>query len=72
MLHCKKVKFFPNSLRSVGPGVDPARYRQPTCVVTISHPPGGRLPLLSARLAVTFPAEERHRPYRPVPNYTAW
>jgi len=30
--------------------------------VTISHPPGGRLPLLSARPAVTFPAAEHHRP----------
>ena len=29
---------------------------------TISHPPGGRLPLLSARTAVTFPAAEHHRP----------
>ena len=31
--------------------------------VTWSHPPGGRLPLLSAtaRPAVTFPAEKRHR-----------
>ena len=28
----------------------------------LSRPPGGRLPLLSARPAVTFPAEERHRP----------
>ena len=26
-----------------------------------SHPPGGRLPLLSARPAVTFQAEEHHR-----------
>jgi len=30
--------------------------------VTISHPPGGRLPLLSVRPAVTFPAEEHQRP----------
>ena len=30
--------------------------------VTISHPPGGRLPLLSAGPAVTFPAAEHHRP----------
>ena len=30
--------------------------------MTISHPPGGRLPLLSARPAVTFPAAEHHRP----------
>ena len=38
--------------------------------VTISHPPGGRLPLLSARPVVTFPALEHHCP-RPVPSYTA-
>jgi len=30
--------------------------------VTVSHPPGGRLPLLSARPAVTSPAAELHRP----------
>jgi len=30
--------------------------------VTVSHPPGGRLPLLSDRPAVTFPAAEHHRP----------
>ena len=29
--------------------------------VTVSHPPGGRLPLLSARPAVTSPAAEHHR-----------
>ena len=28
----------------------------------ITHLPGGRLPLLFARPAVTFPAKERHRP----------
>jgi len=39
--------------------------------VTISHPPGGRLPLLSARLAVTFPAAEHHRSLAG-PGYTAW
>ena len=27
----------------------------------LSHPPSGRLPLLSARLLVTFPATEHHR-----------
>jgi len=26
------------------------------------HPPGGRLPLLSAKPEVTFPAAEHHRP----------
>jgi len=51
---------FPYSLPSVGPGADPgvqAVSRQ----VTISHPPGGSLPLLSAKPAVTFPAAEHHR-----------
>ena len=36
----------------------------------ISHKPGGRLPLLSTRPAVTFPAKEITPPW-PVPNYTA-
>ena len=36
----------------------------------VSYPPGGRLPLLSARPAVTFPAKE-HPAHRPVPNSTA-
>ena len=31
-------------------------------LVKVSHSPGGRLPLLSARPAVTFPAAEHHRP----------
>jgi len=48
--HAKlKVKAFQYSIPSVGPGADPgvqAVSRQ----VTVSHPPGGRLPLLSARL----------------------
>ena len=30
--------------------------------MALSHPPGSRLPLLSARPAVTFPTEECHRP----------
>ena len=30
--------------------------------VTISYPPGGRLPLLSGRPSVTFPAAEHHCP----------
>ena len=56
-----KSKFLPYLFPSVGPGADPgiqAVSRQ----VTLSHPLGGRLPLLSAMPAVTFPAEERHRP----------
>ena len=44
----------------VGPGADPGVYAV-SLQVTVSHPPGGRLPLLSARPAVTFPAAEHHR-----------
>ena len=54
-----KSKVLPYLLPSVGPGADPgvqAVRPQATC-----HPSGGRLSLLSARPAVTFPAEERHR-----------
>ena len=55
------VKAFPCSITSVGPGADPD-VQAVSLQVTVSHPPGGRLPLLSARPAVTFPAAEHHRP----------
>jgi len=48
-------------LPSVWPGAD-LGVQTVSPQVTWSHPPGSRLPLLSARLAVNFPAEERHRP----------
>jgi len=54
-------KSFPYSLPSVGPGADPG-IQAVSPQVTVSHPPGGRLPLLSARPAVTFLAAEHHRP----------
>ena len=54
-------KGFPYSLPSVGPVADPGAQTVST-QVTISHPSGGRLPLLSARPAVTIPAAEHHRP----------
>jgi len=57
----KKVKAFPYSIPSVGPGADPD-VQAVSLQVTISHPPGGRLPLLSARPAVSSPATEHHRP----------
>jgi len=44
-----KVKAFPYSIPSVGPGADPG-VQAVSPQVTISHPPGGRQPLLSARL----------------------
>jgi len=55
----KNGKGFPYSLPSVGPGADPG-VQAVSPQVTISHPPGGRLPLLFARPAVTFPASEHH------------
>ena len=53
--------------QSRGPGM--AYERSPTvthrhfcwCGPGLSHPPSGRLPLLSARPAVTFPVAEHHR-----------
>ena len=54
-----KVKAFPYSIPSVGPGTDPGVQ---AVSPQVNHPPGGRLPLLSARPAVTFPAAEHHRP----------
>ena len=56
----EKAKGFPYSLTSVGPEADPG-VQAVSPQVTISHPPGGRLPLLFARTAVTFPAAEHHR-----------
>ena len=45
---------------SVGPRANPG-VQAVSPQVTISHPPSGRLPLLSARPAVTFPVAEHHR-----------
>ena len=55
-----KGKGFPYSIPSVVPGANPG-VQAVSPQVTVSHPPGGRLPLLSARPAVTFPASEHHR-----------
>jgi len=56
-----KGKVLPYSLPIVGPGADPG-VQAVSPQMTWSHPPGDRLPLLSARPVVTFPAEEHHRP----------
>jgi len=56
-----KGKGFPYSTPSVGPGADPG-VQAVSLQVTVSHPPGSRLPLPSARPAVTSPATEHHRP----------
>ena len=44
-----------SSLPNAHPGIQAVSLQ-----VTVSHPPGGRLPLLSARPAVTFSAAEHH------------
>jgi len=54
-----KIKAFPYSILSVGPGADPG-VQAVSPQVTISHTPGGRLPLLCAWPAVTSPAAEHH------------
>ena len=59
--HLKKGKGFPYAIPSVGPGADPG-VQAVSQQVTVSHPPGGRLSLLSARPAVTSPAAQHHRP----------
>jgi len=56
-----KVKAFPYSIPSIGPGADPG-VQAVSLQVTVSHPPGGRLPLLSARPAVISQAAEHRRP----------
>jgi len=56
-----KGKGSPIPLPSVGPRANP-RVQAVSPQMTVSHPPGDRLPLLSAGPAVTFPAKKRHRP----------
>jgi len=55
----KQGKGFPYSLLSVGPRADPG-VQAVSPQMTVGHPPGSRLPLLSTRPAVTFPAIEHH------------
>ena len=52
---------FPYLLCCVGPRADPG-VQEVSPQVMISHPPGGRLPLPSARPVVTFPAACHHIP----------
>jgi len=53
---------------SVGPGADPG-VQAVSPQVTVSHKTGGRLPLLSARPAVTSPAAEHHHPLAGTKSY---
>ena len=55
-----KVKAFQYSIPNVGPGADTS-VQAVSLQVTVSHPPGVRLPLLPAMPAVTSPAAEHHR-----------
>jgi len=59
LLSRKKGKVLRYLLPSVGPGADPGVQ---AVSPQVSHPPGGRLPLLTARPAVIFPAAKHHRP----------
>jgi len=54
-----KGKGFPYSIPSV---VADHGVQAVSPQVTINHPSGGRLPLLSAKPAVTFPTAQYHRP----------
>jgi len=47
--------------RALGTELIPVYIQAVSPLVTLSHPPGGRLPLLFTRPAVTFPAEECRR-----------
>ena len=60
----------PYSFTSVGHAADIGVYFDSRPTSDISHKHGGRLPLLSARPTVTFPAEES-APWH-VRNYTTW
>jgi len=58
-------------LLRVGPGADPG-VQEVSPQVTLSHPLGGILTLLSARHVVILSQPKNVTAHRPVPNYTAW
>jgi len=67
-LKAKKVKGFPYLIPSIGLRADPG-VQAVSPQVTVSHPPGGRLPLLSAML----PSQPQSiATLWPLPSYTAW
>jgi len=59
-LFAYRLKAFPFLIPSVGSGADPG-VQAVSPQVTVSHPPGSRLPLLSVMPVVTSPATEHHR-----------
>jgi len=66
----KEGKGFLYLLPSIGPGAD-SSVQAVSARVTISHPPGGRLPLLSAGPAVTFKLQSITVLW-PLSSYAAW
>jgi len=70
IIWCKLKKvMFSHTPIALGPELIPV-YRQ-SALRWLSHPPGGWLPLLSARFAL--PSQPKSIiAHRPVPNYTAW
>ena len=66
-----KGKGFPYSIPSVGLAAD-LHVQAVSLQVTLSHPPGGRLPLLSTRPAATSPAPEHHCPLAGTKLYSWW
>ena len=65
-----KGKGFPYSTQGVGSGADPG-VQAVSPQVTVSHPPGGRLPLLPPGLRLP-PQAQSITALWPVPSYTAW
>jgi len=74
LLHSNHIKIIviiiPYLLPSVGPGADDG-VQAVSPQVTISHPPGGGLPLLSASLRLPSQPHSITAPW-PLPSYTAW
>ena len=66
-----EVKFSHTCYRALGPELIPV-YRQSGRRWLFKSPPGGCLPLLYARPAITFSAKQRVTVFRPVQRYTAW
>ena len=57
-----KGKGFPYSIPSVGPGADPG-VQAVSLQVTVSHPPGGRLPLLFRQACSYLPSRKASPPF---------
>ena len=56
------IKAFPYSIPSVGPGADPG-VQAVSLQVTVSHPPGGRLPLGNRQACGYLPSRTASPPF---------